>query len=156
MDIARNENTLDSPRIITPDCGSINMLQASSLLSQEIIDFPLPLNLTRVDIQMGTAITFDMDTSTFEINQSGIYQITFKCNVIKTNLATPDVGLLVVQDGNLILFDTNVRYVIGRVATISLVNTSFIEVEAPAKLQLVSGAMYTSYSSCFMTVLKLC
>lgn len=140
----------------TDTCMStLNIVKASTLMSQEITEILVPIAFTNVDISSGNAITFDAATSTFNLLQSGIYQVSFKCTTIKTSLSTPDVGALLVQNGNTLIIDSYERFTIGEIAAFTLSNTSYLQISGSASLQLATGAMFTRYSSSFMAVTKL-
>lgn len=158
-----NNGTLDNPNftcensinnlnnIVDPP----NIIQVSSLMGQDTIDVLVPIRFPTIDFISGSIISYNTGTSTFVLSQAGIYQISFKCTCIKTSLDTPDVGIIVVQDGNIALLSTYERYTIGRIASISLSHTSFIKTTGYTTLQLATGAMFTSYSSCVMSVYKI-
>lgn len=148
-------NLCTNPSPVLNDCiETTNIVQVSALMGQQIVETLVPINFPTVDFIGGNAISYNTDTSTFTLTEAGIYQISFKCTCIKTSLDTPDVGILVIQDGNFALFNTYERYTIGRIASVSLSHTSFIKTTGNTTLQLVTGAMFTSYSSSVMAVYK--
>ncbi|WDV48070.1 hypothetical protein PV797_10320 [Clostridiaceae bacterium M8S5] len=154
--------TLDKPKTLCnssiPNLNNCtettDIVQVSALMGQQITEILMPINFPTIDFISGSAVTYNTDTSTFTLSQAGIYQISFKCTCIKTSLDTPDVGMLVIQDGNFALFSTYERFTIGRIASVSLSHTSFIRTTGNTTLQLATGAMFTSYSSCVMAVYK--
>ncbi|WDV48071.1 hypothetical protein PV797_10325 [Clostridiaceae bacterium M8S5] len=154
--------TLDKPNLMCNkpitdlnNCtATTDIVQVSALMGQQITEVLIPINFPTIDFISGSAVTYNTDTSTFTLSQAGIYQMSFKCTCIKTSLDTPDVGMLVIQDGNIALFNTYETFTIGRIASVSLSHTSFIRTTGSTTLQLATGAMFTSYSSCVMAVYK--
>ena len=153
---------MHQPQVDTNHCGPGTLgvqdaIEMLSIQSQEKVDILDVLSFDTEVFKVGTAITYTPAESLFTLQSNGIYQVSYKANAQKYDIATPDLGLGIEQNRSLLMLNTIVQHYVSDTFTlVPLVNTILFNVTtAPMTIRLVTVNMFGRFRLATMNIAKI-
>lgn len=134
----------------------VNAVERFSINSQDKTNINETIFFESSVLSKGTAINYNSTTGGFEISQTGLYEVGYKCNANKFDISTPDLALGIVLDSSVLLINSVIQhYVEDTFTVVPLSNTILIDVQfLPTSISLVTVNMYGRYRLANMYVRK--